>query len=44
MSVIAAVNQFARAASRRSDIVVAAVVMLAITMMIIRCRLFSSTC
>ncbi|ACP23729.1 type III secretion protein, RhcV family (plasmid) [Sinorhizobium fredii NGR234] len=35
MSVIAAVNQFARAASRRSDIVVAAVVMLAITMMII---------
>ncbi|PDT81140.1 type III secretion system export apparatus subunit SctV [Sinorhizobium sp. BJ1] len=35
MSAIAAVNQFARAASRRSDIVVAAVVMLAITMMII---------
>ena len=35
MSAIATVNQFARAASRRSDIVVAAVVMLAITMMII---------
>ncbi|AWI59916.1 type III secretion system export apparatus subunit SctV [Sinorhizobium fredii] len=35
MSAIAAVNQFARAASRRSDIVIAAVVMLAITMMII---------
>ncbi|APG93807.1 type III secretion system export apparatus subunit SctV [Sinorhizobium americanum] len=35
MSAIATVNQFARAASRRSDIVIAAVVMLAITMMII---------
>ncbi|UWU17081.1 type III secretion system export apparatus subunit SctV (plasmid) [Rhizobium sullae] len=35
MNAIATVNQFARAASRRSDIVVAALVMLAITMMII---------
>ena len=35
MSALATVNQFARAASRRSDIVVAAVVMLAITMMIV---------
>ncbi|ASY65869.1 Flagellar biosynthesis protein FlhA (plasmid) [Sinorhizobium sojae CCBAU 05684] len=35
MSAIAAVNHFARAAARRSDIVVAALVMLAITMMII---------
>jgi type III secretion protein V len=35
MSAIATVNQFARAASQRSDIVIAALVMLAITMMII---------
>lgn len=35
MSAIATFNQFARAAARRSDIVVAALVMLAITMMII---------
>ncbi|UTV41874.1 type III secretion system export apparatus subunit SctV (plasmid) [Ensifer adhaerens] len=35
MSALATVNQFARAASKRSDIVVAAVVILAITMMII---------
>ncbi|ODR89327.1 type III secretion system export apparatus subunit SctV [Sinorhizobium alkalisoli] len=35
MSAIATVNQFARAAARRSDVVVAALVMLAITMMII---------